>query len=170
MRPLDVALACSGLKMLMTLAATVTATVMLLPMPRWKRIVLLLSAVPIALISNITRIVTTGWCYYYIEGKTQLGLLSWSKDGLHWAHDISGWMMMPLALILVGLELQLLSWLTPPMIQMTIGRRSRRSWAAGKAGKGSAAGPDRRRSPRAAREAGPTPRPELAITIYEESS
>ena len=94
-RPLDVALACSGLKMLMTLAATVTATIMLLPLPTWKRLVLLASAVPIALISNISRIVTTGWCYYYIEGET----------GQHWAHDISGWMMMPLALVLVWLEL-----------------------------------------------------------------
>ena len=90
-RPLDVALACSGLKMLMTLAATVTATIMLLPLPTWKRLVLLASAVPIALISNITRIVTTGWCYYFIKGET----------GKHWAHDISGWMMMPLALVLV---------------------------------------------------------------------
>jgi len=102
-RSLDVALACSGLKMLMTLAATVTATILLLPLPMWKRVVLLISAVPIALISNITRIVTTGWCYYYIEGET----------GQHWAHDISGFMMMPLALVLVGLELQVLAWLVP---------------------------------------------------------
>jgi exosortase len=102
-RAMDVALACNGLKMLMTLAATVTATVMLFPAPLWKRLVLLASAVPIALISNITRIVTTGWCYYYIEEET----------GQHWAHDISGWMMMPLALILVFLEFQLLSWLAP---------------------------------------------------------
>jgi exosortase len=102
-RPMDVALACSGLKMLMTLAATVTATVMLVPLPLWKRATLLVSAVPIALISNISRIVVTGWCYYYIEGES----------GKHWAHDISGWMMMPLALVLVGLELEVLSWLTP---------------------------------------------------------
>ena len=80
-RPLDVALACSGLKMLMTLAATVTATIMLLPLPTWKRLVLLASAVPIALISNIGRIVTTGWCYYYIEGRS---------GQRTWAHDISG--------------------------------------------------------------------------------
>ena len=106
-RSLDVALACSGLKMLMTLAATVTATILLLPLPKWKRIVLLISAVPIALISNITRIVTTGWCYYYIEGET----------GQHWAHDISGFMMMPLALVLVGLELQVLAWLVPEMTE-----------------------------------------------------
>jgi exosortase len=103
MRPLDVALACSGLKMLMTLAATVTATIMLLPLPRWKRLVLLASAVPIALVSNMSRIVTTGWCYYYIKGDR----------GTHLGHDISGLMMMPLALILVGLELKILSWLVP---------------------------------------------------------
>ena len=113
MRPLDVARACSGLKMLMTLAATVTATIMLLPLPTWKRLILLASAVPIALISNITRIVATGWCYFYIEGKTDLRLLFWSQTGLHSAHDILGWMMMPLALILVWLALQILSWLTP---------------------------------------------------------
>ena len=64
---LDVALACNGLRMLMTMAATVTATVILLPLPNWKRIVLLLSIVPIALISNMTRIVATGWCYYLFE-------------------------------------------------------------------------------------------------------
>ena len=103
MEQLDVALACNGLKMLMTLAATVTATVILLPLPTWKRIVLLLSAVPIAMISNMVRIVTTGWCYYYIKGE----------DGKGWAHDISGWLMMPLALVLVGLEVQVLRWLDP---------------------------------------------------------
>ncbi len=102
-RPLDVATACSGLKMLMTLAATVTATVMLIPMPVWKRVVVLISAVPIALVSNLVRIMVTGCCYYYIEGQ----------KGMHWAHDISGWMMMPLALLLVMLELALLSWVAP---------------------------------------------------------
>ena len=53
----------------MTLAATVTATIMLIPLANWKRIVVLASAIPIALLSNIIRIVATGWCYYYIEGE-----------------------------------------------------------------------------------------------------
>lgn len=100
-QPLEVALACNGLSMLMTLAATVTATVILLPMPLWKRIVVLLSALPIALLSNISRIVATGLCYYYVVDE-------------HWrhrAHDWAGLMMMPLALILVGTEVWLLSWL-----------------------------------------------------------
>jgi exosortase len=107
MRPLDVALACNGLRMLMCMAATVTATVVLIPLPNWKRIILLLSAVPIALVSNMIRIVATGWCYYYIQG-----------DRAHeWAHDISGWLMMPLALVLVGLELGILSWLVPEVTE-----------------------------------------------------
>ena len=87
----------------MTMAATITATIILIPLPTWKRITLLASTVPIAMLSNIIRIVATGWCYYLITGPT----------AKQWAHDVSGWLMMPLALILVGLELQLLSWLAP---------------------------------------------------------
>ena len=67
MERLDVALACNGLRMLMTMAATVMATVILIPLPNWKRIVLLLSIVPIALVSNMARIVATGWCYYLFK-------------------------------------------------------------------------------------------------------
>ena len=44
-RTLEVAVACNGLSMLMTLAATVTATIILIPLPTWKRIVVLASAV-----------------------------------------------------------------------------------------------------------------------------
>jgi exosortase len=101
--PLDVALACNGLRMLMTMAATITATIILIPLPTWKRITLLASTVPIAMLSNMLRIVATGWCYYEITGPK-------AKE---WAHDLSGYLMMPMALLLVGLELQLLSWLVP---------------------------------------------------------
>jgi exosortase len=100
-KPLEVALACNGLSMLMTLAATVTATIMLYPLPNWKRLVVLASAIPIALVSNIIRIVATGWCYHWIEGER-------AKE---FAHDWSGYLMMPLALVLVGIEVLILSWL-----------------------------------------------------------
>jgi exosortase len=99
---LEVALACNGLSMLMTLAATVTATIMLIPLDNWKRIVVLATAIPIALVSNIIRIVATGWCYYYIEGEQAKQIV----------HDWSGYLMMPLALVLVGIEVLILSWLT----------------------------------------------------------
>jgi exosortase len=103
MVPLDVALACNGLRMLMTMVATVMAIVILVPMPTWKRIVLLITAVPIALLSNIMRIAITGWCYYLIQGP----------NFKEWAHDVSGWLMMPVALAFVGIELGILSWLAP---------------------------------------------------------
>ena len=85
----------------MTVAATVTATVILIPLANWKRLIILASAIPIALLSNIIRIVATGWCYYYIEGER----------AKQFAHDWSGYLMMPLALVLVGIELLIISWL-----------------------------------------------------------
>jgi exosortase len=100
-KTLEVALACNGLSMLMTLAATVTATVILFPLSPLKRVVVLASAIPIALLSNIARIVATGWCYHLIEGEAK-----------KLAHDYSGLLMMPLAVVLVYLEVRLVSWLT----------------------------------------------------------
>ena len=51
--------------------------------------------------SNIIRIVATGWCYHLIQGEKAKGM----------RHDWSGLLMMPLALVLVGVELLVLSWL-----------------------------------------------------------
>ena len=102
LKTLEVAQACNGLSMLMTLAAVVTVTIMLFPLTNWKRIVVLASAIPIALVSNIVRIVVTGWFYYLIDGERAKEL----------AHKWTGiLLMMPLALILVFLEVLLLSWL-----------------------------------------------------------
>jgi exosortase len=98
---LEVAAACNGLSMLMCLAATVSAMTVLVAMAPWKRVVLFLSIIPIALISNVFRISATGWCYYLFGAAV----------GGHFAHNAAGWLMMPVALALVGLELGLLSWL-----------------------------------------------------------
>jgi exosortase len=98
---LEVAAACNGLSMLMSLAATVSATASLLPMANWKRFVLLPSIIPIALGSNVLRIAATAWCYYKFG----------SEVGSRYAHDAAGWLMMPTAMVLVGLELALMSWL-----------------------------------------------------------
>lgn len=98
---LEVATVCNGLSMLMSLAAVVIATISLIPLPLWKRLALLASVLPIALFSNVIRIVTTGWCYYLFGGEHSRKL----------AHDWAGFLMMPLALLLVFLEMSLLSWL-----------------------------------------------------------
>jgi exosortase/archaeosortase family protein len=84
-------------------------------MAPWKRVVLFLSIIPIALISNILRISATAWCYY----------LFGAKMGEHFAHDAAGWLMMPVALILVGLELSLLSWIIVEVEELPAARPDR---------------------------------------------
>lgn len=124
---LEVAAACNGLSMLMSLAATVAATATLLPMAAAKRVILLLSIVPIALFSNVLRITVTAWCYYKFGADV----------GSKYAHDIAGWAMMPLAMVLVGLELAVMSWLVvetseAPRADNLLGlERAQNSWNAG---------------------------------------
>ena len=100
-QPLEVANACNGLSMLMCLFATVFAAVALVPMPFGVRVVLILSAAPIALVSNVFRIAATAWCYHRFGPEV----------GARIAHDGAGWLMMPTALLLVGAELWLLNLL-----------------------------------------------------------
>jgi exosortase len=97
---LEVAAACNGLSMLMSLAATVAAAASLFTMSFFKRFALLFSIIPIALGSNILRITATAWCYYKFGAEV----------GKNYAHDWAGWLMMPTALALVWLELSIISW------------------------------------------------------------
>jgi N-acetylglucosaminyldiphosphoundecaprenol N-acetyl-beta-D-mannosaminyltransferase len=96
---LEVAAACNGLSMLMSLAATVAAAASLIPMSTFKRVSLLMSVIPIALGSNILRISATAWCYYRFGADV----------GKNYAHDWAGWLMMPTAMLLVWLELSIMS-------------------------------------------------------------
>lgn len=98
---LEVATVCNGLSMLLSLAATVTATTLFLPLETWKRVALLASVIPIALACNILRIAATAWCYQRFGAAI----------GARYAHDAAGWLMMPSAIVLVGLELTVLDWL-----------------------------------------------------------
>ncbi|MCU1376828.1 MAG: hypothetical protein JWO68_4114 [Actinomycetia bacterium] len=101
-QPLEVARACSGLSMLMSFVALITAmTILQRDRPIWERVVLMLSTVPIALAANVLRIVATGWAYHFFG----------QEFGEKIAHDTAGWLMMPIALGLVWVELRLLAWL-----------------------------------------------------------
>jgi exosortase len=92
--------ACNGLGMLVLFFAISTALAFVLERPLWQRLVVLVSAVPVALIANVGRITVTG-------------VLS-EKVGSEFAHvlfhDWGGWLMMPLALGLLWFELRLLDW------------------------------------------------------------
>jgi exosortase len=99
--PLEVAEACNGLSMLLSLTATIVTTLLLVPLPRWKQAVLALSILPIAVLSNVLRITATAWCYHKYGPEI----------GSKYAHDIAGWLMMPTALAFVLLELKAMSLL-----------------------------------------------------------
>jgi exosortase len=90
--------ACSGLSMLVIFFALSTAFSILAPRPLWQKLVLIASAVPIALIANITRITVTGVMHETVGHK--------AADLVF--HDLAGWLMMPFALLLLWLELKAL--------------------------------------------------------------
>lgn len=97
--------ACSGLSMLMTFCAFSTAVAIMVRRPWGDRAVVLLSAVPIAVAVNIARIVTTG-ILHETAGK------AWAED---FFHKKAGWLMMPLALVMLWAELWLLAHLFTPV-------------------------------------------------------
>jgi exosortase len=100
--PVNVAEACSGLSMLMIFFALCTAVAMLMRRPLWERLLVVLAAVPIALVSNFLRIVLTAVLYYHFGQR--LG---------DWMHDYAGWVMMPVALLLLLVLSLLFNWMFP---------------------------------------------------------
>ncbi|QVL30410.1 exosortase/archaeosortase family protein [Telmatocola sphagniphila] len=97
--------ACSGLRMLMTFAAFATGITLLIDRSWATKTVLILSAIPIALIVNVLRISATGLAYVLLREAPE------RQNMLGFIHDFNGWMMMPVALVLFGIELKVLQWL-----------------------------------------------------------
>lgn len=115
--PIGVAEACSGLNMLMTFFALSVAVAFLIERPWWQRAVVVVSAVPVALVSNVVRITVTGVMHILLADRViHLGLGDWvlfHREGPEFVneffHDWAGLvLMMPLALVLLGAELWLL--------------------------------------------------------------
>ena len=90
--PLDVAVACSGMRLLMAFLALGVAMAYLHERPWWQRLVLLASTVPIAIFCNIVRVTVTGFIYVLAAPKYTQGIY----------HDTLGLAMLPLAFGLYG--------------------------------------------------------------------
>jgi exosortase len=93
--------ACSGLRMLVVFFALSTAVAMMIRKPLWEKLLIAGSAIPIALASNVLRITITG-LFYDTFGNHYGGAFF---------HDLAGWLMMPLGLIFLGVELWVLKTL-----------------------------------------------------------
>ncbi len=99
---LNVAEACSGLRMLTIFGALSFAMALLSEdRPLWQRVVIVLSSIPIALVVNIARITATGLLYAMFPQA--------DADFRHHVHDMWGFVMMPLAMLLIFLEFKILS-------------------------------------------------------------
>jgi exosortase/archaeosortase family protein len=99
--------ACSGLSMLMTFLALSTGAAMVVKRPWLDRAVLVLASVPVALVSNLARIVLTGVLYERAGSKTAEVFY----------HDLAGWLMIPFALGLLWLLLKAWMWLVPDVAE-----------------------------------------------------
>lgn len=104
---LFVADACSGLRMSTIFCALAVAMVFLIDRPWWDKFTILLSAIPIALIVNVVRVTATGLIYVW-AGQD-------SPFAQKLAHDWAGYFMMPLALGILWVELQILERVTVPV-------------------------------------------------------
>jgi len=98
---LNVAEACSGLRMLTIFTALSVAMALISSnRPLWERVFVVLSAIPIAIFVNVVRISVTGLCF--AQGLE-------SKELELFVHDATGLAMMPMAIGLLFLENYVLS-------------------------------------------------------------
>ena len=121
---LNVVEACSGLRMLMVFVALSAAMALVTRRPLLDKLILLASAIPIAVVSNILRITATGILYETTNSATANVFF----------HDLGGWLMMPLGLLFLAVELKVLSHLlidpppAPPKVAAApVSRRVRKA-------------------------------------------
>jgi exosortase len=97
--------ACSGLSMLFVFLAMATAVAFVIDRPWLDRVIVLLSALPIAIGANVVRVALTALAY------EQVG----REAGDFIFHDLAGWLMMPIALVLLWGVLKLIDVVLVPV-------------------------------------------------------
>jgi exosortase len=101
--PIAVAEACNGLRMLTAFVLVAATLAFVINRPRWQKMVLVLSSVPVALACNILRLVITAVLF----------LATSSETAERFFHDFAGLTMMPAAVALLAGELWLLGKIGP---------------------------------------------------------
>ena len=95
--------ACDGMRLVVPLAIVIFAFVFSLPLRLRIRMLLILASVPVALVCNVIRLIPTSLAYGYAPGIAES------------VHDISGWGMIPLAILLLLGFLRTIEWLDIPV-------------------------------------------------------
>ena len=89
-----VAEACSGLRQMTGFLALTTGVAYLSTRPMWYRVVIILSALPIAMTANIARVLLTGYIMHFVNPQFALGTY----------HTLEGLVMMAFGLGLLHCE------------------------------------------------------------------
>jgi exosortase len=105
-KPLDVAEACSGLRMMMLFLAICIGAAFVVRKPLWEKLVMVVSAFPIAVASNVVRIVLTA---VLCEVARHWPSLMSEDTAEKFMHDTAGLLMMPVGLLLLWAEMTLIS-------------------------------------------------------------
>jgi exosortase len=94
-----VAEACSGLRMLTAFIVVAAVLAYVINRPRWQKLMVLASSIPIAIICNLLRLFVTAELFLHTSSKTAEVFF----------HDFAGWTMMPLAILALLGELWVLA-------------------------------------------------------------
>ncbi|HUW32462.1 MAG TPA: exosortase/archaeosortase family protein [Planctomycetota bacterium] len=90
---LEVAEACNGLRMVFAILTLGCAIACMVRRPLWERITVVASSIALGVVVNVIRIVATG-----VAGQV------FGTGAIAAAHDVGGWLMMPLALLVMWWE------------------------------------------------------------------
>ena len=100
--------ACSGLRMMMMFFAMCVGAAFVVEKPLWEKLFIIASAVPIAVLANVARIVVTAVCFARLPGNCPSLMDPDQGAGRSFIHGrATSWM--PVGLLLLWMELTLLS-------------------------------------------------------------
>ncbi|MDB4628045.1 exosortase/archaeosortase family protein [bacterium] len=91
--------ACNGMRLVMPIALVMYGVVFSIPLRRAARFFLLASSVPVALFCNVLRLIPTSLAYGF------------APRGAEVIHEIGGWLMLPIAVLLLLGLLRFVEWL-----------------------------------------------------------
>jgi exosortase len=109
---LEVAQACSGLRIFMSIVALGYVYLVFVSRAWWLRLLILASVLPVAIVANVLRIVATAFLYEYAARSI----------GDKFSHDFAGWVMIPVAAGMFWLVLRYFEMLFPDSEQEYLSR------------------------------------------------
>jgi exosortase len=105
-RPLGVEEACSGIKMLMLFFTLCVGAAFIMRKPVWERVLIVVSAPPIAVLANVFRITLTAILFEMAHQWPSIVKPEFADKVFH---DFAGLLMMPVALLILLGEMTLIS-------------------------------------------------------------